>query len=155
VLLLETKRSPQDIAGARNSRFFSRGHTGAITRIGDPVDFRQEVRTMQPDHAMPFPTDNRLRDDIGLPPLAALRPPLMLIPRTPAYFPTDDRLRDDIGLPPLGDGGDVEGATLSCVAFLGAVDISGFLGRCRTVAASILTPRRAARVVQHSPLRHI
>ena len=51
-----------------------------------------------------FPIDNRLRDDIGLPPLAESRPPLSLLPRMAAasqYFPTDDRLRDDIGLPPL------------------------------------------------------
>jgi hypothetical protein len=49
-----------------------------------------------------FPIDNRLRDDIGLPPLAEFRPPLSLMPPpAPKYFPTDDRLRDDIGLPPL------------------------------------------------------
>jgi hypothetical protein len=51
-----------------------------------------------------FPTDNRLRDDIGLPPLAESRPPLSLLPRMAAesnYFPTDDRLRDDIGLLPI------------------------------------------------------
>src|SRR5215470_8619413 len=104
---LET--ASQGIACVRDSLFFSRGHTGAITHAGDPVDIRQEVRTMKPDHAIPFPTDNRLRDEIGLPPLAALQPPLMLIPRIPPYFPTDDRLRDDIGLPPLGEGCDVEG----------------------------------------------
>jgi len=53
--------------------------------------------------AAPFPTDNWLRDDIGLPPLTDDWPPLQkrLTPRMPAYFPTDDRLRDDIGLPPL------------------------------------------------------
>jgi len=54
-----------------------------------------------------FPTDNRLRDDIGLPPLAASRPPLNLLPRwAPAsrYFPTGDRLRDDVGLPPIAHG---------------------------------------------------
>jgi len=59
---------------------------------------------------LPFPTDNRLRDDIGLPALADDRRPLQQRPTlpAPAYFPTDDRLRDDIGLPPLGtstDGG--------------------------------------------------
>ena len=51
-----------------------------------------------------FPIDNRLRDDIGLPPLAESRLPLSLLPRfAPAsrYFPTDDRLRDDIGLLPI------------------------------------------------------
>lgn len=55
-----------------------------------------------------FPTDNRLRDDIGLPPLADDRPQLQQRPPlpAPAYFPTDDRLRDDIGLPPLGAGTD-------------------------------------------------
>jgi hypothetical protein len=61
--------------------------------------------------ATPFPTDSRMRDDIGLPPLADDRPPLQRRPTlpTPAYFPTDDRLRDDIGLPPLGQGSDAGG----------------------------------------------
>ena len=55
--------------------------------------------------AVPFPTDNRLRDDIGLPPLAEgwpPAPPQRLSAPTPTCFPSDDRLRDDIGLPPLG-----------------------------------------------------
>ena len=54
---------------------------------------------------VPFPTDNRLRDDIGLPPLAEgwpPAPPQRLSAPTPTCFPSDDRLRDDIGLPPLG-----------------------------------------------------
>jgi hypothetical protein len=113
---------------------------------------------MKPDRAIPFPTDNRLRDDVGLPPLAALQPPPMLMPRASAYFPTDDRLRDDIGLPPLGDGWDVERATPSPSSAMVrglAVDVSGFLGRCRTAVALLLTPRRPARVVRHSTLRHL
>lgn len=112
---------------------------------------------MKIDHAMPFPTDNRLRDDIGLPPLAALQPPLMLTPRIPAYFPADDRLRDDIGLPTLSEGCDVAGATPSPSGAMarGLALVSAFLGRCRTAAASILTPRHPAHVVRHSPLRHI
>ena len=113
---------------------------------------------MKLDRAMPFPTDNRLRDDIGLPPLAAARPPLMLMPRASAYFPTDDRLRDDIGLPPLGDGCDVEGATPSPSSAMIrdlAADVSGFLGRCRAAAALILSPHRPAHAVRHSTLRHL
>ena len=52
----------------------------------------------------PFPADDGLRDDIGLPPLAEGAPTLQprLTPAAPGYFPTDDRLRNDIGLPPLG-----------------------------------------------------
>jgi hypothetical protein len=50
-----------------------------------------------------FPTDNRLRLDIGLLPLAdSPRLPQRLAPSPPSGFPTDDRLRGDIGLPPLG-----------------------------------------------------
>lgn len=48
--------------------------------------------------AVEFPTDNRLRDDVGLPPLTVEPRPAR---RRPDYFPADDRLRDDIGLPPL------------------------------------------------------
>lgn len=58
--------------------------------------------------AAPIPTDPWLRDDIGLAPLVADRPPSR--PRTGGrsspWFPTDNRLRDDIGLPPLEDGAD-------------------------------------------------
>src|SRR5262249_34753011 len=49
-----------------------------------------------------FPTDNRLREDIGLSPLADPQPAALLqrfAPPPLAGFPTDDRLRDDIGLP--------------------------------------------------------
>ena len=49
-----------------------------------------------------FPTDNRLRLDIGLLPLAdpeAAPLPQRFAPPPPPGFPTDDRLRDDIGLP--------------------------------------------------------
>jgi hypothetical protein len=58
--------------------------------------------------ASPIPTDTRLRDDIGLPPLVDDGPPLQqrLTLPAPAYFPTDNRLRDDIGLPPLGASSD-------------------------------------------------
>ena len=57
-----------------------------------------------------FPTDNRLRDDIGLPPIGEPPPPLQLIPYASVYFPNDDRLRDDIGLPPLGAALNVDSA---------------------------------------------
>jgi len=52
---------------------------------------------------MPFPTDSRLREDVGLLPLADSQPPLhqRLTPPRPAYFPTDNHLREDIGLPPV------------------------------------------------------
>jgi hypothetical protein len=55
---------------------------------------------------MAFPTDNWLRDDIGLPPLFRDPPTLerWLTPLAPPCFPTDDRLRNDIGLLPLGNG---------------------------------------------------
>lgn len=61
---------------------------------------------MQPSQNTPFPTDSRLREDIGLLPLAALRPPLpqRFTPPPSPHFPIEDRLRDDIGLPPLGEG---------------------------------------------------
>ena len=52
----------------------------------------------------PFPTDNLVRDDIGLSPLPADLPPILQRPRlAPAGFPTDPALRADIGLPPLGN----------------------------------------------------
>jgi hypothetical protein len=55
---------------------------------------------------MPFPDENWLRDDIGLPPFAEDWPTLeaRLTPPAPPCFPTDDRLRSDIGLLPLGNG---------------------------------------------------
>src|SRR5438128_1289408 len=53
--------------------------------------------------AAPFPTDNWLREDVGLPPIAGDQPTVQqpLTFRAAAHFPTDDRLRDDIGLPPI------------------------------------------------------
>jgi hypothetical protein len=50
-----------------------------------------------------FPSDNWLRNDIGLPSIAedTPAPEGRLAPPAPPCFPTDDRLRDDIGLPPL------------------------------------------------------
>jgi hypothetical protein len=121
---------------------------------------------MKPDQAMPFPTDNRLRDDIGLPPLAESRPPLMLMPRTPAYFPTDDRLREDIGLPPIGEGCDVDGArrsssasmtrrlALSCAALV-RVRRSRLLDGCVAAVAAIRHPRRPTGIIRQSAPRHI
>jgi len=117
---------------------------------------------MKPLQAMPFPTDNRLRDDVGLPPLAALPPPPpRLTPRPPAYFPADARLRDDIGLPPLGDGVDAEGARRSPsrplmqrLARAGAAVIRVIDGGAAAVRA-ILQSRRRARVARRSTLRPI
>jgi len=57
---------------------------------------------MQSFQEIHFPTDNRLRLDIGLLPLADPQSaplPQRFEPRPPAGFPADDRLRDDIGLP--------------------------------------------------------
>jgi hypothetical protein len=50
-----------------------------------------------------IPTDNWIRDDIGLPPIVDDVPPPRFGQRTPVppYLPADDRLRADIGLPPL------------------------------------------------------
>lgn len=81
-------------------RAASRIATGASPT---PREYMQE--------ASPIPTDSRLRDDIGLPPLVDDRPPLQqrLTLSIPAYFPTDDRLRDDIGLLPLGAGSNAGG----------------------------------------------
>ena len=60
-------------------------------------------------HRAPFPSDNWIRDDIGLPPLAAdPLPTRRLKPPAPARFPTDQALRDDIGLPPLGNGSGID-----------------------------------------------
>ena len=101
----------------------------------------------------PFPNDNRLRDDIGLPPIGEPPPPLQLIPYAPAYFPNDDRLRDDIGLPPLGAALNVDSATpapapaatpriaRSGAALIGVVDgcvkgVTAMLRAARTAAAS-------------------
>ena len=58
----------------------------------------------------PPPTDNWIRDDIGLPRVseAPLLPERRLTLPAPSCFPTDDRLRDDIGLPPLGNGSGVD-----------------------------------------------
>jgi hypothetical protein len=54
----------------------------------------------------PFPTDNRIREDIGLPLLAAdpSIPTRRLTPLASTSFPTDPALRDDVGLPPLDNG---------------------------------------------------
>ena len=99
----------------------------------------------------PFPTDNRLRDDIGLPPIGQPPPPLLLIPYASAYFPSDDRLRDDIGLPPLGAAVEAAGATrpparsmprrlaLSGAALVGVVD-----GGVKAVTAMLRSARTAA-----------
>ena len=98
----------------------------------------------------PFPTDNRLRDDIGLPPIGEPSPPLQLIPYASAYFPSDDRLRDDIGLPPLGAALNVDSATpasappriaRSGASLIGVVDgcvkgVTAMLRAARTAAAS-------------------
>ena len=99
----------------------------------------------------PFPTDNRLRDDIGLPPIGEPPPPLQLIPYASAYFPSDDRLRADIGLPPLGTALDVDSATpapaatrrtaRSGASLIGAADscmkaVTAMLRAARTAAAS-------------------
>jgi len=57
---------------------------------------------MQSFQDIHFPTDNRLRLDIGLLPLADPEPaplPQRFTPPPPTGFPADDRLRDDIGLP--------------------------------------------------------
>ena len=98
-----------------------------------------------------FPTDNRLRDDIGLPPIGEPPPPLQLIPYASAYFPSDDRLRADIGLPPLGAALDVDSATpapaatrriaRSSAGLIGVVDgcmkaITAMLRGARTAAPS-------------------
>jgi hypothetical protein len=102
----------------------------------------------------PFPSDNRLREDIGLLPLADSRPPLQLPVRAVRYFPTDDRLRDDVGLPPIGEGLDVDGtarsmasrslsATRQRLIAAGSRAFDGFA----TAVAAILGPRRNTRIV--------
>lgn len=80
---------------------WAHGAIRAASRIGAGASPAPRERRPQ---ASPFPTDNRLRDDIGLPPLADDPPALPQRPTLPPppYFPADDRLRDDIGLPPLG-----------------------------------------------------
>ena len=65
---------------------------------------RGPARTSPPERrTMPFPTDNWLREDIWLLPLADSQPPLHQrpTPQRATYFPTDNHLRDDIGLPPI------------------------------------------------------
>jgi len=136
-----------------NSRFISAGHTGAITGGAHPVDFRQEVPAVKFNQTNPFPTDKRLRDDIGLPPIGEPPPPLQLIPYASAYFPNDDRLRDDIGLPPLGAALNVDSETpapapaatpritRSGASLIGVVDgcvkgVTAMLRAARTAAAS-------------------
>jgi hypothetical protein len=102
----------------------------------------------------PFPTDNRLREDIGLLPLADSRPPLRLPVRAARYFPTDDRLRDDVGLAPIGEGLDVEGTARSMASSTFSATRQGLIaagsralgGFARAVTA-ILGPRRNTRVV--------
>jgi len=83
------------------SAAWAHGTMRAVSRIVTGVSPAPHERLPR---ASPFPTDNRLRDDIGLPPLADDAPPLQRRPTLPppAHFPADDRLRDDIGLPPLG-----------------------------------------------------
>jgi hypothetical protein len=118
---------------------------------------------MKPNQAVPLPTDNWLRDDIGLLPLGESRPLLQLMPRTSGYFPTDDRLRDDIGLPPIAAGFDGDGATsamtqriaLACATLVRIAGSSKALGICATAVAAVLHPRRHTRVIQQSTVRHI
>jgi hypothetical protein len=102
----------------------------------------------------PFPTDNRLREDIGLLPLADSRPPPQLPVRAARYFPTDDRLRDDVGLPPIGEGLGVDGTARSMASrtfpatrqtLIAAVS-RAFDGLATAVAA-ILGPCRNTRIV--------
>jgi hypothetical protein len=102
----------------------------------------------------PFPTDNRLREDIGLLPLASSRPPLQLPVRAARYFPADDRLRDDIGLPPIGEGLDVDGtarpmasrtfsATRKSLIAAGSRAFDGFATAVTAVLGSRRNPRIA------------
>ena len=106
-----------------------------------------------------FPTDNWLRDDIGLPLLAQPRAPLMLTPRISRHFPADDRLRDDVGLPPIGDGFPVESVmasrfvstmqrlALACAAVVRIVGGSLSPHRWTTAVAAMLRPRHHGRIV--------
>jgi hypothetical protein len=119
---------------------------------------------MKSNQAVPLPTDNWLRDDLGLPPLTAPRPLLELTPRTSGYFPTDDWLRDDIGLPPLREEFHAEGArsstgsitqriASSCAIPLGVIGASleGYV----TAVAAVLRSRRHTRILRESTLRRL
>ena len=105
---------------------------------------------MKFDPANPFPTDNRLRDDIGLPPLGEPPPPIQLIPYASAYFPSDDRLRDDVGLPPLGAAVDVDDATPSPARpstgrlALGSATLVGVVDGCVKAVTAMLRGARTA-----------
>jgi hypothetical protein len=94
------------LAGGGSPASWAHNFIRAASRIVTGASSTPRERVHQ---ASPFPTDNWMRDDIGLLPLAADRPPLQqrLTLQTPSYFPTDDRMRDDIGLPPLAEGSDV------------------------------------------------
>jgi hypothetical protein len=93
------------LAGGGASAVWTQNFMRAASRFVTSASPASRERMGQ---ASPFPTDNWLRDDIGLPPLAddRPRPQQRLTLLTPTYFPTDDWLRDDIGLPPLGAGAD-------------------------------------------------
>jgi hypothetical protein len=119
---------------------------------------------MKSNQAVPLPTDNLLRDDLGLPPLAAPRPLLELTPRTSGYFPTDDWLRDDIRLPPLREefhakgarsstGSIVQRMASSCAVPLGVIAAS--LERYVTAVAAVLRSPRHTRILRGSTLRRI
>lgn len=92
------------LAGGGAPTAFAHKAMQVVARIAGAVPARLE----RAPRAAPIPTDPWLRDDIGLAPLVADRPPSR--PRTGGrsspWFPTDNRLRDDIGLPPLEDGAD-------------------------------------------------
>jgi hypothetical protein len=91
------------LAGGATPAAWAHGFMRSASRVVTAASLTPRERERQ---AAPFPTDNWLRDDIGLPPLANDRPQQRLTVQAPAYFPTDDWLRDDIGLPPLGEGDD-------------------------------------------------
>jgi hypothetical protein len=93
---------------------------------------------------MQFPIDNRLREDIGLLPLAEPpSPPQRFTPPPPSpYFPTDDRLRDDIGLPPIGDGASDDRAARSLCMLIHRME-SLRAALARIVAAGVDNPLTA------------